>query len=208
MTADERRSMPYKKYFGEMPITETQKRKRTEAARKMQNTLEEVFLLISEAQKGVLQGFDALNVIGTAISMVRDGYIEVMPDDLADTEFASVYVNKFASETVRATYDHLDDEYYTSEDRAMFIAENEANTMYEDEDYILALKEGMTRKRWVTMQDRRVRDTHREVEGATIPIDEFFQVGGALMLYPKDVINGGDFPEEIVNCRCSCIYLP
>ena len=90
----------------------------------------------------------------------------------------------------------------------MFIAENEANTMYEDEDYILALKEGMTRKKWVTIQDRRVRDTHREVEGVTIPIDEFFQVGNAQMLYPKDVINGGGYPEEIVNCRCSCIYLP
>lgn len=200
--------MPYSKYFGEMPITETQKRERTEAAKKLQSTLEEVFLLIKEAQRGVLQGFDALNVIGTAYSMIRDGYIDTMPDDLADTEFASIYVNQFANDTVRTTYDHIDDEYYTSEDRAMFIAENEANTMYEDEDFILAIKEGKTRKRWVTMQDRRVRDTHREVEGVTIPINEFFQVGDALMLYPKDVINGGGNPEEIVNCRCSCIYLP
>ena len=200
--------MPYGKYFGEMPITETQKRERTEAAKKLQSTLEEVFLLIKEAQRGVLQGFDSLNVIGTAYSMIRDGYIDTMPDDLADTEFASIYVNQFANDTVRATYDHIDDEYYTSEDRAMIIAENEANTMYEDEDYILALKEGMTRKRWLTMQDRRVRDTHREVEDVTIPIDEFFQVGEALMLYPKDVINGGDHPEEIVNCRCSCEYMP
>ena len=200
--------MPYGKYFGEMPITETQKRERTEAAKKLQSTLEEVFLLIKEAQRGVLQGFDSLNVIGTAYSMIRDGYIDTMPDDLADTEFASIYVNQFANDTVRTTYDHIDDEYYTSEDMAMFIAENEANTMYEDEDYILALKEGMTRKRWLTMQDRRVRDTHREVEDVTIPIDEFFQVGEALMLYPKDVINGGDHPEEIVNCRCSCEYMP
>lgn len=206
--AGERRSMPYKKYFGEMPITETQKRERIEAAERFQRTFEEVFLLIEEARRGALQGFDALNVLYTSISMIRDGYIDILPDEMIDTDFASIYVNQFANDVVRVTYDQIDDPYFLSEDRAMFIAENEANTMYEDADYILALKEGMTRKKWVTMQDRRVRDTHREVEGVTIPIDEFFQVGNAQMLYPKDVINGGEYPEEIVNCRCSCIYLP
>lgn len=200
--------MPYKKYFGEMPITQTQKRERIEAAERFQSTLEEVFMLIEEARRGALQGFDSLNVLSTSISMVRDGYIDILPDEMLDTDFASIYVNQFSNEVIRSTYDHIDDPYFLSEDRAMFIAENEANTMYEDEDYILALKEGMTRKKWVTMQDRRVRDTHREVEGVTIPIDEFFQVGAAQMLYPKDVINGGGYPEEIVNCRCSCIYLP
>lgn len=204
----DRRSMPYDRYFGEMPLSKEQKEKRKEAAERMQSTLEEVFMLIKEAQRGVLHGFDSLNVLSTTISVLRDGYIDILPDDMIDTDFASIYVNQFANEVIRATYDNIDDEYFLSEDRAMYIAENEANTMYEDEGYILALKEGMTRKRWLTIGDRRVRDTHREVEGVTIPIDEFFQVGEAQMLYPKDVINGGEHPEEIVNCRCSCIYLP
>lgn len=200
--------MPYDEYFGEMPLSEKQKKERIEAAKRFQRTMEDVFLLIAEARKGQFQEFDSLNIIGTVISMIRDGYIEVMPKRASESPLASIYVNKFANDVVRATYDDIDDPYMLSEDRAMFIAENEANTMYEDEDFIAAIEDGMTRKRWLTMMDKRVRDTHRDVEGVTIPIHDFFHVGDALMLYPKDVINGGEYPEEYVNCRCSCIYLP
>lgn len=54
-------------------------------------------------------------------------------------------------------------------------------------------------KRWVARHDDLTRDTHRAVDGTTIPTDHYFQVGGQPLLYPGE--RGGSY-EEIVNCRC------
>lgn len=56
------------------------------------------------------------------------------------------------------------------------------------------------------MKDQRVRKTHREVDGETIPIDEVFLVGESLMRFPKDTSLGAS-AEEIVNCRCVVKYI-
>jgi len=92
--------------------------------------------------------------------------------------------------------------YFDSEDRAEFIAEDEANSIEGYEDFLVALMRGFTTKTWNTMQDKRVRDTHVKAEGQTVPIGEFFHVGNALLMSPRDTVNGADYPEELVNCRC------
>ena len=92
--------------------------------------------------------------------------------------------------------------YFDSEDRAEFIAEDEANSIEGYEDFLVALMRGFTTKTWNTMQDKRVRDTHVKAEGQTVPIGEFFHVGNALLMFPRDTVNGADYPEELVNCRC------
>lgn len=60
-------------------------------------------------------------------------------------------------------------------------------------------RQGYTRRRWVTMHDAKVRDTHRHAEGQTVGIDEPFVVGGASLRYPGD--RQGP-PGEVINCRC------
>ena len=60
------------------------------------------------------------------------------------------------------------------------------------------------RKRWVTTQDERSRDIHRQVNGTVKPIDEDFTVGGMLMSYPGDPRGGA---KNVVNCRCVVVYL-
>lgn len=92
--------------------------------------------------------------------------------------------------------------YFDSEDRAEFIAEDEANSIEGYEDFLVALMRGFTTKTWNTMQDKRVRDTHVRAEGQTVPIGEFFHVGNAMLMFPRDTVNGADYPEELVNCRC------
>jgi len=92
--------------------------------------------------------------------------------------------------------------YFNSEDRAEFIAEDEANSIEGYEDFLVAMMRGFTTKTWNTMQDKRVRDTHVKAEGQTVPIGEFFHVGNALLMFPRDTVNGADYPEELVNCRC------
>ena len=55
------------------------------------------------------------------------------------------------------------------------------------------------RKKWYTMRDNRVRDTHDYLEGAVVGLDDrFYTYDGDSARFP------GDFalPENNVNCRC------
>jgi len=61
---------------------------------------------------------------------------------------------------------------------------------------------GFTRKRWVTRHDAKVRETHREVEGDTIPLEEAFYVGGYPLMYPGE---RGAPPAIVINCRCTMV---
>lgn len=94
--------------------------------------------------------------------------------------------------------------WYLSNDRITYNAENEANTVMNYKDYTEA-KGTKKYKTWYTEADDRVRPTHVPLEGETIPIDDLFVVGAALMRYPKDVEYCDD-DSEICNCRCSIEY--
>ena len=61
--------------------------------------------------------------------------------------------------------------------------------------------EGSTFKRWITMEDDRVRDTHAYLDGMVVPYDaDFWTYDGdharAPGLFSK--------PENVINCRCVC----
>jgi hypothetical protein len=58
------------------------------------------------------------------------------------------------------------------------------------------------RKRWLTANDDRVRDTHDEAEGQERDVDEPFEVGGEECMYPRDASLSA---AESVNCRCVSI---
>ena len=54
-------------------------------------------------------------------------------------------------------------------------------------------------KRWVTMGDDRVRDTHDFLEGAIVPKDaRFYSYDGDSARFPGDFVR----PENNINCRC------
>lgn len=55
------------------------------------------------------------------------------------------------------------------------------------------------RKRWYTMLDDKVRDTHSYLEGMVVGIDDrFYTSDGDSALYP------GDFDDPSNNCNCRC----
>lgn len=56
---------------------------------------------------------------------------------------------------------------------------------------------------WVTMRDEDVRDLHRPLQGARVPVGDEFQVGQWGLQYPGQPV--GD-PEAWINCRC--VVLP
>jgi len=99
-----------------------------------------------------------------------------------------------------------DDIYWLSYRRAEDIAKSEANTFLNYTDYADAKDRGYTKKQWLTMLDDKVRQTHSEVEGDTIGIDEVFQVGNSQMRFPHDLASSPD-PKEVIGCRCAVEYL-
>ena len=69
-----------------------------------------------------------------------------------------------------------------------------------------AFSSGKTKKRWKTFGDSRVRGTHREAAGQTVPLDQPFIVGNSRLMFPCDSSLGAS-PAEIVNCRCTVEYI-
>lgn len=54
-------------------------------------------------------------------------------------------------------------------------------------------------KTWVSMHDSRVRTSHRELDGHTVPFGEGFKVAGTELRFPGDPLAP---PEQTIGCRC------
>lgn len=69
----------------------------------------------------------------------------------------------------------------------------------------VAVRQGATvEKTWRTRNDDKVRHTHRQVEGQTVPFGAPFWVGGVPMMHPGDPTAP---VAEVANCRCRARYL-
>lgn len=196
------RSKPYDIYFGEMALTDEQKENRENMAGNFEECLLIFFAFIK-----------ANSVLGDNenteyyCEMLTRRFIDVITDaDLQSKDELIKYVGDISKEIVDTTIKNQDKEYYTSSDRAMYIAENEANTVYNDEEFNQAIKDGYTRKMWIAINDKHTRNSHSNAHGQVVEIYEPFEVGDSLMMFPKDTSLGAD-DDEIVNCRCCVAYL-
>lgn len=191
-----RRSIDYEEYFGEMELTEKEKKDRIYLAEMLEIIFLFYFLLLGEKQK---EDF---------VQMIYDKYLSISMEFLKLKEIPSYlekYAIEFAENIVSVTNENISDEYYTSKDRAMFIAENEANTIGNYRQQVEAIKSGMRYKTWKTKNDFKVRHTHKEVNEKMIGIFDAFKVGDSEMMFPKDESLGAS-AQEIVNCRCVVHY--
>lgn len=69
--------------------------------------------------------------------------------------------------------------------------------MHDAEDMGIRVK-----KRWVATLDSRTRDTHQELDGQEVPVNEPFEVDGMEIMYPGDP---NAEPELVYNCRCTMV---
>lgn len=196
---ESRKSIPYDEYFGEMDLTEEEKEKRKSFARQLDDIMLFIFSLIS-----VMNAYNQLNEEYVRQQLL-DGYMDVLGGYMTIDEYLNEYVNQFVDETLRITYKNIDDPFYLSVDRAILISKNEANGVYNYEEFLNAILQGKTMKEWVDIRDRRERKTHLAVGGKKIPITQPFVVGNSLMLFPKDTSLGAEM-KEIANCRCTIRY--
>lgn len=203
---DNRRSEPYKEYFSKMSISDKEKQERIAFSEKMEEVILYILALIETT---IESGETKREYIQTQF---YDKYLDVIASYMLIDTYIKQYATDITKQIIDTTFERLSsedksitDDYYLSNDRAMFISECEANSILNYRQYSKAVKSGKTEKKWIDVGDKRERKTHLEVGGTTLPIGEPFSVGDSLLQFPKDTSLGAS-ADEIVNCRCSIQY--
>lgn len=201
-----KRSVPFEEYFAPMKISDRQKKERIALAERLEEEFLYMLAYMYYAYPNI--NVDMVNDLNDRYmnALIELGIASVVVDNMADEQIA--YRNqayKFASDAIESTQRHKEDPYYYSEDRARLMSEDQANFIYDTKDFADALEMGYQYKTWETVADNRVRESHAEVEGLTIPIDEPFVLQGGMMMAPHDDSLGVS-EDELIMCRCSLSY--
>lgn len=179
-------------FFDEMDVDDVAQR--TELALSLEKIFREIFFLALAGELTREQLIDEL-ITDYSMAIVGSGY---RPN--------YAHIERVCEDIVDNTLEKIDTPYMTSAERSILIAETETNNAANNNELEEAKANGMTMKTWVAFHDNRTRQTHMDVDGTTIPIDDMFEVGMAQLMYPCDEINGYDNPEEVANCRCHLLY--
>ncbi len=189
-------------YFDEMELSDEEKEKRKEFSKSMTNIMLFIFALFA-----VMRQYDYINK-RYIISQLQSRYSELAKKhNIGIDDRIKTYINDFAEEITNTTERHIDEEYFLSQDRATIISVNEAQTVLGYSELLGAIKNGYTKKKWLTERDNKVRKTHIELDGLTIDINTPFLVGDSLMMYAHDGVTFGADVKELANCRCVTKFL-
>lgn len=187
----------YSEWFGDMEISETEKKERKELAEEIELLFMALFLMAADKQDKQL-----------CLDYARSQYKQLCNKFLGANKtsaYINQYVNMITENILDVTLDNIKSDYYTSQDRAIFIAANEANTIGNYREQVQKIKNGYKFKTWMTQGDDKVRPTHILVDNTKISVFEPFNVGGSKLMFPRDYSLGAD-SNEIINCRCVAIY--
>lgn len=203
-------------FFGEMDITSAEKRLRVVMAAALQRILLRYYDTIQRSLAYSPFRLDSAALYAAAAAEFARSYIELFnryyPQYLEalgakGAGNALAWVRNHAAELSVQILDTsvggCDIPLY---DRMLNTARTEVNAMCNMAQMDAARSRGFSRKRWKTFGDNKVRRTHREASGQTVPIDQPFVVGGYQMMFPCDVSLGASV-SEIANCRCTVQYL-
>lgn len=206
ISPNNRRSEPYKEYFSKMSISDKEKQERIAFSEQME---EVVLYILALIETTIESGETNQEYIQTQF---YDKYLDVIASYMLIDTYIKQYALDVTKQIIDATFERfssedksITDDYYLSNDRAMFISECEANSILNYRQHSKAVKVGKTKKKWIDVGDKKERKTHLEVGGTTLPIGEPFSVGDSLLQFPKDTSLGAS-ADEIVNCRCSIQY--
>lgn len=210
-----RKKIPIHDYFENMQISEEEKEKRVRLANLL---LADVLFLFALSRRNRDTRYLSETFQKRYLSSVKkvtepdqkmQRYIRKVCDSIVKTTLKSGLDDGKKQGEALTDSDAIkvsQDSYAVSIERAISVAENEANTILNGEEYSNAVKNGCTKKRWKSYRDERVRADHADVDGQVVDISRPFRVGKYMMMYPKDDSLGAGL-EEIVNCRCSVEYL-
>ena len=183
-------------YFGEMPLTDEQKKKRIDMCEDF-----EVFLIYIIELGEELEQMQ-LDIL---ISRLQTGFTEIAYKYIPLSDEIIERINEDAIYIAETTKKNLDVPFFTSTDRARLVAENETQSLFNLSEFERAKEQGFRFKEWLAMLDEKTRETHAMADGQKVDIDTPFIVGNSLMMFPTDTSLGAP-PEEIINCRCVMKY--
>lgn len=195
----DRMSMDYDEYFGDMDLSDEQKDRRKDSAEDLEEVFEVLLALVLYLY--MEEAYD----YSEAIAEAQEAYQDILAGADVSDYYREVHVPNAVNGVVNTMLQNPDNPFNFSVDRAIMIAENEANSIWNDAEYEAALRSGKKYKTWHTIIDKKTRDWHAEVNGQRKPITEPFEVAGELLQFPRDEslgCSGGN----VVNCRCSVTY--
>jgi len=194
-----RNIIPIDQFFDEMYLTESEKEERKELAKNIFIILSAILTII-KANEVLKNSHDTQEYKGYVADNLKSLFRGVFGSDKYNSQ-----IDNFADEFIDSTMRNIDTPYFTSVDRATVNAEQQSNAIYNQNQYEEAIRTGKTKKRWITMHDKRVRKTHDEADGQEVDIDKPFEVGSSELMFPCDLSLGASL-KEICNCRCVVAY--
>ena len=190
----------YEDYFGEIKALDAdQKTDRVLIAMALEDRFLNVLSMI-EIRKNRGEAF-----LGDSIDWFTMAFLAVAVRRIDDQEIHDA-ASRFGIDVALSTYKNQDNDYMLSADRAINMAATESNAINCYGELADAVKAGKSMKKWVTIMDGREREWHGEADGMLVPIDQPFEVGGELLMYPLDTSLGAT-ADNIANCRCVAEYI-
>lgn len=199
-----RRSEDIQKYFAEMDLTSEQLEKRVECAY-LAFTVYDLLLIMFLTMKeynDIDEDYLKTTLTNRILSVITG---MSTPDD-----YLIDYAIKSSDAFVDNTIKNQDDDFYSSEDRALISGELFANAVSNYTEYKTAQAEGKTHKVWHSVKLPTTREPHANLSGHKIRIDELFNVGGIKMRFPMDAEpsgGGNKYLKQAMNCKCTVKYL-
>ena len=196
-------------YFKKMAITPEQREERVETSKEIIDVMLFFFALLAIEMAASKPNY----------TMVRRSLLQRFTDVVTKhsriDDYTEAYIREFTDNTYDITQRYMeaagvgidgrtDAGWWTSNDRATAIGENEANSILNYEELQKAIEEGYTTKQWVTEKDNRVRKDHKGMDSVKVGIGEYFVFPDCIMFAPHDEVNGT--PEQTNGCRCTLIY--
>lgn len=146
------RSEPFKEYFRNMELSESDKNKRISLAEKLEdNFLPILIFLFTLKQYGRVIDWDKIRL------RFEIGYRNALKTIMTIDSQLDTYVKTFSYDVIDSTQQHENDFYYYSVDRATLISESESQTSWNYNEFQLAINSGKTMKTWVDVRDTRER---------------------------------------------------
>lgn len=192
---DELNVLSAEQYFGEMELSEKQKQERLEMYDLLMDELDFIFLLLVD------YGYFDKNRL---VTEVFGAWIEAISNKYDVEQDFVDYAKAFARQFVDDTLKNIDNPTIFSENRKILIAENESNSVVNQEEFNRAIDAGKTEKTWHTLMDGKERDSHRKMNKVSVPINDYFIFKDCEMLFPHDYVNGTQ--KQLANCRCWLTY--
>jgi hypothetical protein len=87
--------------------------------------------------------------------------------------------------------------------RLATISEHESQTAFNAGTYLATKTAGITKKKWLTRRDGKVRQAHAFLHGKSVPIGSGFAAEGSVLRFPGDPLAP---PHLTINCRCRLRY--